>query len=435
MFAHYLGLAARSLARNAGLTTLMVVAVGIGIGASMTMITVVHVISGDPLPARSAHLYIPHLDPRPKDASDNLPTDDLSWPDAQALMRGGGASLQAMMSDGLVMVRNSPSEPAAHASYESARYTTPGFFQLFGVPLVQGRGFDEAEESARAQVAVIDATLSQRLFGTSQGVGRALRIGEANYTVIGINDAWNPQPMFYKDLGAGHGFGEPEVIFLPLSTAMANHLNAGHTACWAKVPDAADTLTSPDCSWLQLWVELADAGAVARYRQFLDNYWQHERARGRFTRHVPPELFDLRQWLARAKLAPGDVQLQLWLSIGFLVVCLVNIVALLMAKFLRRSAEISVRRALGATRRAIFAQFAMEAWLVGIGGALLGVLVAGAGLWTVRQRPDDYARLAHMDLTTLFYTVTLAMGATVLAGLLPAWRACRVAPALQLKSL
>jgi len=67
MFAYYVALAFRSLERARTLTPLMVLAIGLGIGASMTMITVLHVMSGDPSPGRSAKLYVPMLDPRPLD--------------------------------------------------------------------------------------------------------------------------------------------------------------------------------------------------------------------------------------------------------------------------------------------------------------------------------------------------------------------------------
>ena len=53
MFGYYLDLAVRSLKRNRVLTALMVLAVAMGIGACMTTLTVLHVLSGDPLPGRS----------------------------------------------------------------------------------------------------------------------------------------------------------------------------------------------------------------------------------------------------------------------------------------------------------------------------------------------------------------------------------------------
>ena len=70
-----------------------------------------------------------------------------------------------------------------------------------------------------------------------------------------------------------------------------------------------------------------------------------------------------------------------------------------------------------------------------MGGGVLGLLIAQLGLWSVRHRPDDYAQLAQMDVSMLLGTLVLAIAANILAGLLPAWRACRVAPVLQLKTL
>jgi putative ABC transport system permease protein len=139
------------------------------------------------------------------------------------------------------------------------------------------------------------------------------------------------------------------------------------------------------------------------------------------------------QWLEFWQVVPGDVRLQTWLAFGFLLVCLVNTVGLMLAKFLRRSGEIGVRRALGAARRSVFMQLLVEAGIVGVAGGAFGLLLALVGLWLVRRQPADYAKLAYLDPTMLLVTFALAVGATLLAGLLPAWRACRVAPALQLK--
>ncbi|HET7921838.1 MAG TPA: ABC transporter permease, partial [Gammaproteobacteria bacterium] len=90
MFGYYLGLALRNLKRTPILTALMVLAIGLGIGASMTMITVLHVMTSDPLPGRSAQLYVPHIDPLPlaSKAENDIPspTDNFTWPDAMALL-------------------------------------------------------------------------------------------------------------------------------------------------------------------------------------------------------------------------------------------------------------------------------------------------------------------------------------------------------------
>src|SRR5690606_11541860 len=140
------------------------------------------------------------------------------------------------------------------------------------------------------------------------------------------------------------------------------------------------------------------------------------------------------EWLEINQVVPSDVRLQTWLAFGFLAVCLINTVGLLLAKFLRRSGEIGVRRALGAARRQVFAQLLTEAGLIGLAGGVLGLLLAIGGLWLVRRQPADYAELARLDATMLLTTFALAIGASLLAGLLPAWRACQVPPALQLKA-
>jgi putative ABC transport system permease protein len=106
---------------------------------------------------------------------------------------------------------------------------------------------------------------------------------------------------------------------------------------------------------------------------------------------------------------------------------------LLLAKTLKRAGEIGIRRALGASRRTVFAQFLVESGLVGLLGAALGLVLSLLGLWLVRQGPSSHAQLAHMDWNLLGLTLGLGLAAALLAGLLPAWRATLVSPALQLK--
>ena len=108
---------------------------------------------------------------------------------------------------------------------------------------------------------------------------------------------------------------------------------------------------------------------------------------------------------------------------------------LLLAKFLRRTGEIGVLRALGATRAMVFQQCLIEAALIGVGGAVLGLLFTLFGLWSIRQQPLAYADMVQLDMTMLGLTFATAVTTTVLAGLLPALRAARIDPALQIKAL
>jgi putative ABC transport system permease protein len=185
---------------------------------------------------------------------------------------------------------------------------------------------------------------------------------------------------------------------------------------------------------LQYWVELDSPRAADDYRQYLADYSEQQRSAGRFERPANVRLHGVMDWLDTNEVVPNDVRLQVWLAFGFLLVCLVNTTGLLLAKILRRSGEIGVRRALGASRTDILRQCLVEAGLVGLAGALLGLGFALGGLWLVRQQPDAYAQLARLDSSMLVTTFALAITASLLAGLLPALRAMQVAPAMQLKS-
>jgi putative ABC transport system permease protein len=428
---YYLRLAAASLARTPVITALMVTAIGLGIGASMTMITVLHVMSGDPMPGRSGTIFYPHLDATPLDLSDG-PTDDFTWPDAMALLQHGPATHQAVMAGGALLVR--PESHDLQPFYADGRYTTPDFFALFGVPFVQGGGWSAADETAHARVVVLSQSFAAKLFGAAPAVGRSVRFGETDFRVIGVSADWRPQPKFYSGYSYSM-FNGADSYFLPLHTAQELKLGVnGDVDCWGEA-DSDAMFSSPVCAWLQVWVELDDPAQMAAYSQFLTDYSTDQKKAGRFQR--PPSsarLDGLIPWLRAKKLVPEDVQLQLWLAIGFLAVCMTNIVCLLLAKFLRRRHEISVRRALGARRRDIFIQFSVEAGLVGTAGGLVGLLLAQLGLWGVRQRPDDYAQFARMDVTLLLWTLALSVGATLLAGIVPAWRASSAAPAALLKA-
>jgi putative ABC transport system permease protein len=186
--------------------------------------------------------------------------------------------------------------------------------------------------------------------------------------------------------------------------------------------------------WAQYWVELDDASAVEAYRTYLVHYSEQQKQAGVYQRPPNVRLRDVTDWLAFKKIVPKDVKLQLWLALGFLLVCLVNTVGLLLTKFMRRSAEIGVRRALGASKRSIFAQLLVEASTIGMVGGVVGLGLAWLGLWAVRQQPAQYADLAHLDGTMLAFTFALALASSLVAGLLPAWRGCQVTPAIQLKS-
>lgn len=430
MFGYYAWLAARSLKRNPALSVLMVLAIGLGIGACITTLTVLQVLSGDPLPHKSAMLFHPQVDPRNDNdyVDGEEPSVQWSYPDGINVLNARRAERQALMTGGGVIIR--PVESAIEPFIEDARYTTADFFAMFDVPFLFGSGWSADDDEAHARSVVISRDLNDKLFNGANSVGSSLSLSGSEFQIIGVLDTWRPTPHFY-DLNVGTYSGV-EGVFVPLETAMELKFGRnGSMDCW---DDAPEPTRSPNCVWMQLWVELPTAQQQADFQDFLRNYSDEQRAAGRFPRPTNVRLRNVREWLDYHAVVPPDVKLQVWLSFGFLAVCLINTVGLMLAKFLRRSGEIGVRRAIGASRREVFVQFLVEAGGIGVVGAVLGIVLSMLGLWAVRQQPGDYAGLAHLNGTMLLVALGLALLASLIAGALPAWRACQVAPALQLKS-
>ena len=432
MLGYYLNLALRSFKRNKALTALMVLAIALGIGACMTTLTVFHVLSGDPIPQKSSQLFYVQMDPESKQGYQpgSDPQDQMTRFDSETLLKEKRADRQAMMTGGNVAVI--PGQSGLIPFRSDARYTSADFFPMFDVPFLHGNGWAAKDDAAHARVAVITRSLNQRLFAGGNSVGKTLRLDQSDFTIVGVMVEWKPTPAFY-DMNRDT-YGGNEDIFLPFSTSRDLQMGRnGSMNCWGD-SRGDNTAENVPCAWIQYWVELDSADKVSAYRNYLSNYSDLQRKAGRFERPTNVRLSNVMQWLTYNKVVPSDVVLQLWLGFGFLLVCMVNTVGLLLAKFLRRSGEIGVRRALGASRREIFKQCLVEAGMIGLAGGVVGLGLSLLGLWAVRMQPASYAKLANLDLGMLLVTFVLAIVASLLAGLLPAWRAMQVTPAIQLKS-
>ena len=276
---------------------------------------------------------------------------------------------------------------------------------------------------------------SEKLFGTAQSVGKQVVLSGQPFQVIGVLDTWKPLPRYYLIIGHGAFAGAAEDYFFPIATAVRHKLShAGSTNCsQSREPGFQGKLDS-ECTWVQTWFELRSASDRPALQSYLDNYAADQARQGRLLRRAKNHLYNVMEWLERLEVVEKDNRLAAWLSFGFLALCLVNTVGLLLAKFSSRASEVGVRRALGASRSQVFQQFLMEAVVVGLAGGVLGLLLAWGALQLIALQSKELALLAHMDWQMLALTFALSVLAAVLAGLLPTWRACNVTPALQLKS-
>jgi putative ABC transport system permease protein len=82
----------------------------------------------------------------------------------------------------------------------------------------------------------------------------------------------------------------------------------------------------------------------------------------------------------------------------------------------------------------VFQQYLIEAGVLGLAGGLVGIGLTYLSLRMIARQSPDLAALARLDGVMLAVTFGLSVFAALVAGLLPTWRACRVQPALQLKS-
>jgi putative ABC transport system permease protein len=136
-------------------------------------------------------------------------------------------------------------------------------------------------------------------------------------------------------------------------------------------------------------------------------------------------------------LVPDEAVVLLALSGLFLVVCLLNTIGLLLAKFLGKATEIGTRRALGASREVLFQQYLVEAGLIGFAGGILGLGLAWLGLrGIIAQFPteDTLSRFMVLDWNMAFAAVGLAILSSLITAIYPTWRACSIQPAAYLKA-
>jgi putative ABC transport system permease protein len=436
VFGYYFALGLRSLRRNAVLTVLMIAAIAVGIGASMTTLTVFRAMSGDPIPQKSGQLYAVQIDnfgpSRNGEATSDGLSDQIDYIDAIGLMQGHVAKRQSALF--LTRLSLRPPDPQQKPFKVLVRAAYATFFPMFDAPFKFGGSWTAADDDARSAVVVLTREMNDKLFGGANSVGKTIRLDNELYTVRGVLDDWHPTPQFY-DLNVAP-FGGADEMYLPFGRAIDKHMTAvGHVSCKAISPVGWDSFIQSDCVWLQFWVELPNAAAVSQYRLFLNNYAAEQQRIGRFSWPPHTQVRDVMSWLTYRHVVPSEVNILLLVSFGFLLVCLLNAMGLMLAKIMGRAGDIGVRRALGASRREIFTQCLIETGVVGLAGGLFGLLLTALGLLAARSLlAKEFVGLAHLDAVDVAAALIVGVLATIAAGLYPTWRAASVQPAWQLKT-
>lgn len=435
MLAHNLKLAWHSLRKNPVLSALMIGAIGLGIGVCMTTLTVYTLMSSNPIPQKSEQLFAVTLDSWDPDKAwgePNLTPPQLTWMDTAALLKSDIPKRQAAMFYGGFSLQL-PDEKLPPFLAE-ARVTTGAFFPMFEVPFLFGAGWDATADTTEQRVVVLSKATNVKLFGGADSVGKTVKLDNREFRIVGVIDDWHPTPKFY-DLN-NNEFGEPEQIYVPWGVVEPLQvLSYGNNNGWkAEVINTYEERLRSETVWIQYWAELPDFDARDRYQAFIDQYVMEQKKLGRFARPLNNQLTAVMPWLERNEVVTEDARVLLGLSFLFLLVCLLNIVGLLLAKFLGKSSEIALRRALGATRWQVMQKNLVEVSLIGLLGGVLGLLLALAGLQGVKLLYNDYQKLVQLNGELLLVALGIALASSLLAGVYPAWRAARVSPAGLLKT-
>jgi putative ABC transport system permease protein len=436
MFGYYLDLALRSLKRNPVLTGLMIAAIAFGIGTSMTSLSVSRAMSGDPIPEKSRQLFMVQIDSWGPDSRGERNEDgldeNLSYIDAVALKNLGAAQRQSPIYSAYLNARSE--DPKLKPVGLIAPAVDSDFFPMFNAPFEFGGPWSRSDDQEGTPVVVISRKLNDQYFAGANSIGKALRLDDVSYRVVGVLDRWPLVPRFYN-LHI-RPYGQIDEVFIPFTRAIkAQAQSTSGMSCKDTTDASFEARLRSECLWIQLWVELPTAADVAKYKTVLNNYAVDQQRTGRF--HWPPrtQIRDVMQWLQYRHVVPNELGLLVLASFGFLFVCLMNAMGLMLARIIGRTQDLSVRRALGASRTAIMGQCLVETTVIGVLGAIIGLLLTMLGLLAMRAAlADDFAALSYLNAKTIGIEVSLAIAATIGAGLYPTWRAAHVEPALQLKA-
>lgn len=439
MFAYHLRLGLKSLRRNPVLTALMIGAIGLGVGVCLTMLNVYYLVSGNPIIQRNDVLYAVTMDgwnpaePRDDD-NPHLPPSELTWREAQAVLASDIPDRSVVMHKGVFVLAPGEESSEVKPYIVEARLTPGDFFPMFDVPFRYGGGWDRSADETADAVVVLSKKTNDKVFGGEDSVGRTVKLDERDYRVVGVLDDWRPVPKFY-DLNNGN-FDEIEEAYVPFARSeMLEVQTAGNTNCWK--PESINSyreFLNSECVWIQAWVELGSADKVAAFQSFLDGYVGEQKKLGRFQRPLNNRLTRVQQWLEDNEVVSDDNRVLLGIAFMFLAVCLLNTVGLLLAKFSGAAAQVSLHRALGASRGLVFRQHITEVSLIGLAGGVLGIGLGLLGLFGLRRLYNDYDDLTRLNWDVGLIALGIALLAGIIAGLYPTWRIMRLQPAPYLKT-
>jgi putative ABC transport system permease protein len=391
--------AIRSLRHSPTFTAVALVVLALGIGSATAIFSVVDavVLRALPFPEHDRlAAVLSHDTRRPTTfgSGSATPQTYLDW------------RAQQRSFDGLAAVsRTSFGIRDAEGHLQTARglQVTSEFFQVLRVSPMLGRGFSTDEETiGRHRVVILSFGSWQRLFGGSpDAVGKTLALDDESWEIVGVM----PRGFAYPVASA-----TPTELFVPLAFRSEDRVRGSSQKYNCSVIGRLKPGTS-------LAGAADDMNRVAAALDAQYPKWEPGR-RVRIETLQDHLVGKVKTWML---MLLGAVAL-------VLVIACANVANLMLARATVRGPEIALRSALGASRGAIIRGLLVEAVLLSLGGAAIGVLLALVGVRAILPwLPDGIPRVAAIaiDLRVLVAAIAAALVTGVAFGLVPAIQASR----------
>jgi putative ABC transport system permease protein len=284
--------------------------------------------------------------------------------------------------------------------------TTEDYARVTDFRAAQGRFLGPLDVRDRKRVAVIGSEVGEQLFGFRSPIGQRLRIGDGWFTVVGVME-----PKRLRE-GRASVIKLRDVnrdVYVPLSTAAA------------QLP-AHDGSTRLE----EIAIQVASAEQVASTASVVKRLLAraHQGAED-FEVVVPAELLAQAQSTQRVfNVVMGSIA-----AISLLVGG-IGIMNVMLTSVTERTREIGIRRAVGAPRRAVAAQFLIETLLLSVAGGLAGILL-GVAMAEGIHRFAGWETVIPLSAAIAAFAISAAVG--IVFGLYPALRAARLDPIAALR--
>jgi putative ABC transport system permease protein len=301
------------------------------------------------------------------------------------------------------------SQITAHGEEANARVvaTLPSYIYSTSIEVGRGRFLNAIDDSSFAQVCVLGATTKRKLFAFSEALGKSVRIGDLNFTVIGV--------MADKYIGRGkvEGFelrNLNEDVYIPLNTAVKKidryYEELAKAAAMHKEGDEEEMkFNIPEID--QMIVTVRDILQVGAVTKLVEKVLTRRHAEVDDYRVVVPESL-LRQTQKTQQIF--NIVMGAIAGISLLVGG-IGIMNIMLASVLERTREIGIRRAVGATQNDVLRQFLLEAVAICLLGCVVGVAL---GLFLSKA----VSFYAQWPTVVSFFSILLAVGVSAAVGII-----------------